>query len=807
MDPKGKGIVIDDKEKETVNNNEPKGEELVNSGSKKDGKKKRRIKKIVYYDSDDSSSPKEDDDDSSFKQKTVKPSYSKMSFDYSRFPYNSNAHVLSIPLGKPPHFDGEDYSFWSHKMRNHLFSLHPSIWEIVENGMHFDSSDNTIFINEQIHKNAQATTVLLASLCRDKYNKVSGLDNAKKIWDTLKIAHEGNNATMITKIELVEGELGRFAMKRGEEPTDTYNRLKTLVNKIRSYGSTRWTDHDVVRLMLRSFTVIDPNLVNLIRENPRYTKMSPKEILRKFVSGRMMAKEARYVDDIANGPLPHYELQPVALKATTSKEALPDKVVQIEAAGLNEEEMALVIKRFKTALKGRKDYPNKRKSRGKRTCFKCGKYGHFIAQYPDNENDQDQEKKGKKEKKKFYKKKKGEAHLGKEWDSDCSSSDSDDEGLAAAAFNKSSLFPNEQHMCLMAKEKKVHTRDTPKYTSSSDEDSDDDLDYSDLFKGLDRSIIDKINELIDALNEKDRLLEKQEDILYEEHDKFVNVEKSLALEIKKNEMLAFELTSCHDSISILKSLNVDLNARIEKLSVASSSVKHVSICNRCKDFDVNACNDHAFTISKLNDEITNLNDQLKICKNECEKIKFARDAYTIGRHPSIKDGLGFQKGTKDTKSQKAPSFIKEKGKAPLASNSHSFHEKKNHAYLYTHVENASRTSQVVHHDDHAVLPVRHDTVFAPRAMNASSSSYHAHSRSRPMCHTYNDVSHAPRNASHGPSMLYRTYDASYVLFCKSGKVCAKNVGPKCKRGKTCIWVLKSYVTNLVGPNKSWVPKS
>jgi hypothetical protein len=43
--------------------------------------------------------------------------------------------------------------------------------------------------------------------------------------------------------------------------------------------------------MLRSFIVIDPNLVNLIHENPRYTKMSPEEILGKFVSGRMMAKE------------------------------------------------------------------------------------------------------------------------------------------------------------------------------------------------------------------------------------------------------------------------------------------------------------------------------------------------------------------------------------------------------------------------------------------------------------------------------------------------------------------------------------
>jgi hypothetical protein len=74
-------------------------------------------------------------------------------------------------------------------------------------------------------------------------------------------------------MELVEGDLGRFAMKRGEEPTQTYNMLKTLVNKIRSYGSTRWMDHDVVQPMLRSFTVIHPHLVNLVHENPRYTKM------------------------------------------------------------------------------------------------------------------------------------------------------------------------------------------------------------------------------------------------------------------------------------------------------------------------------------------------------------------------------------------------------------------------------------------------------------------------------------------------------------------------------------------------------
>jgi hypothetical protein len=206
MDPKGKGLVVNDKEKESFLN-EPRDDKPTNSGSshkKKDGKKKRRIKKIVYYDSDEFSSQRDDDYE---KNKSVN---SNFSFDYSRIPFNSNAHLLSIPLGKPPHFDGEYYSFWSHKMRSHLFSLHPSIWEIVENIMLFDSTDNPVFINEQIHKNAQATTVLLASLCRDEYHKVSGLDNAKQIWDTLKISHEGNDATMITKMELVEGELGRF---------------------------------------------------------------------------------------------------------------------------------------------------------------------------------------------------------------------------------------------------------------------------------------------------------------------------------------------------------------------------------------------------------------------------------------------------------------------------------------------------------------------------------------------------------------------------------------------------------------------
>jgi hypothetical protein len=98
--------------------------------------------------------------------------------------------------------------------------------------------------------------------------------------------------------------------------------------------------------------------------------------------------------------------------------------------------------------------------------------------------------------------------------------------------------------------------------------------------------------------------------------------------------------------------------------------------------------------------------------------------------------------------------------------------------------------------------VRHDVVFASHAMIDSSSSSYTRGRCRPWRHAHHVGSHAPktRNASH--SISY--FDASYVMYCKSGRVVASNVGPKSKNGKTCKWVPKSYVTNMIGPNTSWI---
>jgi hypothetical protein len=296
------------------------------------------------------------------------------------------------------------------------------------------------------------------------------------------------------------------------------------------------------------------------------------------------------------------------------------------------------------------------------------------------------------------------------------------------------------------------------------------------------------------LNEKDRLLEKQEDILYEEHDKFVSVQKSLALEIKKNEILSSELSSCHESISSLKNLNVELNAKLEKVNETSSCVEHVIICNRCKDFDIDGYDEHVTSIAKLNNEVASLNAQLKTCKDDYDKLKFARYAYTVGRHPSIKDGLGFRKETKNLTSQRTSVLNKEKGKAPMASS-----PQKNHAYIY----DRKFTSHAYNNRCYDRI-VSHDATFNSHAMFASCSTF-AHGRRRPKRNHV--VSHAPRKTCNGPTTIYHACNAFFVLLCKNAKVVARKLGSKCKGDKTCIWVPKTVVTNLVGPNKSWVPKT
>jgi hypothetical protein len=369
--------------------------------SHRSGEKKKKMKKVVYYETNSSSpSPSDSDTPSVTSKRHEHKKFSKIPLRYPRI--SKHTPLLSVPLGKPLTFNGEDYSRWSEMMKYYLTSLHSSIWDIVKFGAQEPSIGDEDYDADEVaqirHLNSQATTILLTSLSREEYNKVQGLKSAKDIWDVLKTAHEGDEVTKITKRETIEGELDRFMLNQGEEPQAMYDRLKTLVNQVRNLGSTKWDDHEMVKVILRSLVFLNPTQVQLIRGDPRYKLMSPEEVIGKFVSFELMIKGSKQI--IERGATSTPEVQPVAFKATEEKkeESTPSRL-PIDASTLDNAEMALIIKSFRQILKQRrgKDY----KPHSKKVCYKCGKPGHFIAKCPlSSDSDRGDDKKGKRKEKK-----------------------------------------------------------------------------------------------------------------------------------------------------------------------------------------------------------------------------------------------------------------------------------------------------------------------------------------------------------------------------------------------------------------------
>jgi prefoldin subunit 5 len=264
-------------------------------------------------------------------------------------------------------------------------------------------------------------------------------------------------------------------------------------------------------------------------------------------------------------------------------------------------------------------------------CYKCGKPDHFIAKCPiSSDSDRDDNKKGKKEKKRYYKKKGDDAHVCRECDSDESSTNSSsDEDATNIAINKGLLFPNVGHKCFMAKDgkkKKVQYRANLKYTTSSDEgsSSEDEDELLTLFTDLNMKQKEKLDELIEVIHEKDDLLESQEDFLIKENKKHVKVKNAYAQEVEKCENLTKELSICHNTISSLRNENSSLISKVKELNVCHDSIsslrnKNASLVSMIEE--LNACND---SISCLRDENAMLKskiDELNVCKPSTSTVK------------------------------------------------------------------------------------------------------------------------------------------------------------------------------------------
>jgi hypothetical protein len=124
--------------------------------SQRKGDKKKKMKKVVYYETDSSSPSTSGSESASATSKRHEhKKYSKMPLCYPRI--SKRTPLLSVPLGKPPMFEGEDSSMWSDKMRHHLTSLHKSIWILLSMEHRYRRRGTRIMIRRRSNKSNIST--------------------------------------------------------------------------------------------------------------------------------------------------------------------------------------------------------------------------------------------------------------------------------------------------------------------------------------------------------------------------------------------------------------------------------------------------------------------------------------------------------------------------------------------------------------------------------------------------------------------------------------------------------------------------
>uniref|UniRef100_A0A0A9CGL7 CCHC-type domain-containing protein n=1 Tax=Arundo donax TaxID=35708 RepID=A0A0A9CGL7_ARUDO len=205
-----------------------------------------------------------------------------------------------------------------------------------------------------------------------------------------------------------------------------HTRLIKLINRIRAFGSKNWSDHKVVKRLLRAFSVRNLTLTTIIRKDPDFKRMTPDDVLGQICHYELMEQEAQHVKQLSKLNLSAKNKE-AALKASKKSKGKEKEVEESndDESFDSEDALSLFMKKLKKFMKkegGNKKRDKKDKTKTKRTkrpCYNCGKVGHFIADCSHPKKDKEEETKDDKshkhEKKKTHKEKhSGQVHVGEE---------------------------------------------------------------------------------------------------------------------------------------------------------------------------------------------------------------------------------------------------------------------------------------------------------------------------------------------------------------------------------------------------------
>ena len=106
-----------------------------------------------------------------------------------------------LTTNKPPLFTGENYAYWSVRMRCRLMSLGWKVWATTEKEVTigYHSPIDTVELG-QYEGNAKSLNAILSGLTNTVFTKVMQCTSTKQAWDKLNIIYEGASKVKESKL-------------------------------------------------------------------------------------------------------------------------------------------------------------------------------------------------------------------------------------------------------------------------------------------------------------------------------------------------------------------------------------------------------------------------------------------------------------------------------------------------------------------------------------------------------------------------------------------------------------------------------
>ncbi|XP_071731574.1 uncharacterized protein [Rutidosis leptorrhynchoides] len=215
------------------------------------------------------------------------------------------------------------------------------------------------------------------------------LKNAKEIWDSLIVTHQGNVQVTENKIELLVAQYEQFVISDDEKIDIAYSRFSNICSSLKALG-TIYTNKQYVRKFLRALPSKWRPKVTAIDESKDLEKLSLDELI-----GNLKVHEVILDKDEEADKVKKEKNKSIALKAKVSEEG---EYKEDEDDILNDDEqLAFIVRSFKKFYRrlgnhvrtpmDSKKAPFDSKKKFVRKCFGFGDPNQLISECPQRKNE------------------------------------------------------------------------------------------------------------------------------------------------------------------------------------------------------------------------------------------------------------------------------------------------------------------------------------------------------------------------------------------------------------------------------------